>query len=68
LADTSNVLVTLKFLSQLSELGWGAIARIAPPDYAPGAHTAGLPDRILLNYTRVENAHKVHKLSNFCYV
>jgi len=26
----------------------------------PGAHP-GLQDRILLNYTRIENAHKVHK-------
>jgi len=35
-----------------------------------GAHP-GLQDRILLNYTRIENAHKVRyarKLSIFCYV
>ena len=29
----------------------------------------GLQDRILLNYTRIENAHKVHKQTfDFCYV
>ena len=35
-----------------------------------GPHS-GLQDRILLNYTRIENAHKVgyaRKLSIFCYV
>jgi len=33
-----------------------------------GAHP-GLQDRILLNYTRIENAHKyARKLSFFCYV
>jgi len=33
-----------------------------------GAHP-GLQDRILLNYTRIENAHKVHKETfNVCYV
>jgi len=33
-----------------------------------GAHP-GLQDRILLNYTRIESAHKVCKKTlNFCYV
>jgi len=33
-----------------------------------GVHP-GLQDRILLNYTRIENAHKVCKKTlNFCYV
>jgi len=33
-----------------------------------GAHL-DLEDRILLNYTRIENAHKVRKKTfNFCYV
>jgi len=31
-------------------------------------HTAGLQDRILLNYTRIANAHCAKTLSIFCYV
>jgi len=32
-----------------------------------GAHP-GLQDRILLSYTRIENAHKVRKKTIFCYI
>jgi len=39
--------------------------RVAEP---AGAHP-GLQDKILQNYTRIENAHKVRKTSlDFCYV